>query len=288
MNKKTVYKLRLLEYQETNKFKVEFVSLACLGIIFRVTRFYTKALEKRSPVPGTNMKGLEMKYFIIPALTSLFLLTGSAAIMAEPTPGELARLHTATLIFNEITRVPEAIPPKLLAKAQGMAIIPGEVKAGFILGGEYGRGILITRVADGTWSPPLFVSLAAGSFGPQIGVESTDLILVFNSARSLNMKNGKITLGGALSVAAGPLGRTAEASTDIPLSAEVYSYSRSSGVFAGASVQGSVLSTDFNANRDFYGIADPLSVPAKVVPESARRFSCLVADYTGVKEQDCA
>ncbi len=230
-----------------------------------------------------------MKYLVVLLVVSLFLSFGTAAVLAEPTPGELARIETATQIFNEITRVPRGIPPRLLAKARGIAIIPGELKAGFIFGGEFGRGVLISRTADGTWSLPSFISLTGGSFGPQIGVESTDLILIFNTAGSLDMsKNGKITLGGSMSVAAGPLGRTAEASTDIPLSAEIYSYSTSSGVFAGASVQGSVLSPDFKANRDFYGTADPLRMQAKSFPEPARKFSCLVAGYTGVNTQDCA
>ena len=182
--------------------------------------------------------------------------------------------------------MPGRIPAYVLENAKGIAVIPGELKAGFIFGGELGGGVLVSRLPDGSWSPPAFISVAGASFGLQIGGEARDIVLVFNTVRSMDfIENGRVKLGGDASVTAGPVGADAGVTTDIP---EIYSYVRSVGAFIGATVEGSVLSFDFDANRDLYGISDPLKMQARAIPEPARRFSCVVARATGAPSKLCS
>ena len=224
-----------------------------------------------------------MKYFVVPVLLSFFLLIGPVAAMAEPTPGEINRIEAATRVFNQM---PGMIPSPILDNAKGIAVIPGELKAGFVFGAELGGGVLVSRLPDGSWSPPAFISIAGASFGFQIGGEARDIVLVFNTARSMDfIENGRIKLGGDASVAAGPVGGGFAITTDIP---EVYSYVRSVGAFIGVTVEGSVLSFDFDSNRDLYGMPDPLRGQARVIPEPARRFSCVVARGTGAPAKACS
>lgn len=132
------------------------------------------------------------------------------------------------------------IPPALMQDAKAVAIIPHVLKAGFMVGGRFGRGVISVRQPDGTWSNPLFITLGGGSVGWQIGIQSTDLVLIFKTGPSLDRilrGQGKLTLGGDIAVAAGPVGRQAEAATDGLLRAEIYSYSRSRGLFAGISLE---------------------------------------------------
>lgn len=148
----------------------------------------------------------------------------------------------------------KSIPPALLRDAQGVAIIPRVIKGGFVIGGRFGHGLVLARMPDGAWGNPVFVTLAGGSIGWQAGVQSTDLILVFKTRQSLErilQGKGKVTLGADVAVAAGPLGRQAEAGTDAVLGAEIYSYSRSRGLFAGLSLEGAALSYDSETNRAF-------------------------------------
>jgi lipid-binding SYLF domain-containing protein len=138
-----------------------------------------------------------------------------------------------------------------------VAILPDVVKAGFVVGGRYGRGVILLRQPDGSWSNPVFITLAGGGIGWQVGVQSTDLVLVFKTSNSLDRilkGKGKLTLGADVAVAAGPVGRQAEAATDAMLRAEIYSYSRSRGLFAGVSVEGAGLLVDCEANEAFYGL----------------------------------
>jgi lipid-binding SYLF domain-containing protein len=149
------------------------------------------------------------------------------------------------------------IPQGLLRDAQGVAILPGVVRAGFVVDGRFGRGVVLARQADGNWGNPAFVSLAGGGLGWQVGVQSTDLVLVFMTGGSVNRilkGKGKLTLGADASVAAGPVGREAAAATDAKLRAEIYSYSRSRGLFAGLSLEGAALRADPRATAAFYGI----------------------------------
>ncbi|MCK6370600.1 MAG: lipid-binding SYLF domain-containing protein [Gammaproteobacteria bacterium] len=204
-------------------------------------------------------------------------LLGLTGLSAQASPLDI-RVDTATQILQDLKRMPEnAIPPALLNRAYAIAVIPSTIKAGFMFGGTFGRGIVVARRADGQWSNPAFVQLTQGSFGFQAGVQSTDLILVFKTQRALDgLASGKITLGGDASIAAGPVGRKAVAATDLRMQSEIYSYSRNRGFFAGISLQGGVLSMDRKSNAQFYaGEANPgkilfdTSIPA---PTSGRRF----------------
>jgi lipid-binding SYLF domain-containing protein len=188
------------------------------------------------------------------------------------------RVDTSTQILQDLKRIPEnAIPPALLSRAYAVAVIPSVIKAGFIVGGTYGKGVIVARRAEGTWSNPAFVQLTQGSVGFQAGVQSTDLILVFKTQRALDgLSSGKITLGGDASVAAGPVGRQATASTDLQMQSEIYSYARSRGFFAGVSIEGGMLSMDRKANGQYYQgetsaakILTDTTIPA---PVSGRRF----------------
>jgi len=149
----------------------------------------------------------------------------------------------------------ESIPPTMLNDASGVAIFPNMIKGGFILGVNYGKGVMHVRNQDGSWSPPVMVTMGGGSVGFQAGVQAADIILVFKTPRSLNgILNGqKVTLGADASIAAGPVGRQANASTDARLGAEIYSYARSRGLFLGVSLGGSDVSIDNNANSMLYG-----------------------------------
>ena len=148
---------------------------------------------------------------------------------------EESKLLDAIEVLHEINRIPEnAIAPHLLKNAHGIAIVPGVIKLGFVVAGRHGQGVICVRNASGGWSNPSFVTLTGGSVGWQAGAQSTDVILVFKSRKSVDaIARGKFTLGADASVAAGPVGRHAEAGTDIQLKSEIYSYSRNRGLFAG-------------------------------------------------------
>jgi lipid-binding SYLF domain-containing protein len=173
---------------------------------------------------------------------------------------ELRTVENAAEVLRALSDIPlKCIPPALMREAKGVAIIPHVVKAGFVVGGRFGRGVIVVRQPDGTWSHPLFIALAGGSIGSQVGVQSTDLVLIFKTGPGLDRivrGQGKLTLGGDVAVAAGPVGRQAEADTDALLRAEIYSYSRSRGLFAGISLEGAALLVDGPANAAFYGLRD--------------------------------
>ena len=190
---------------------------------------------------------------------------------------EEARLTNAGAVLQSFMGDPStAIPPELLAYAQGIAVIPGTLRMGLIFGGRRGRGVVTVRSEDGSWSNPAFITLTGGSFGAQIGVESTDIVLVFGSARSVrNIARGKFTLGGDAAVTAGPVDRAAHATTDMTFTSEVYAYTDSRGLFAGASLEGTRLSMDRSANSAFYppgSSAQPLQSQSFSTPAAVRRF----------------
>jgi lipid-binding SYLF domain-containing protein len=166
--------------------------------------------------------------------------------------------ESAAEVLRALGDIPaRGIPRGLLHDASGVAVIPHAVKAGLLVDGRFGRGLVLVRRPDGTWSNPAFLTLEGGGVGLQVGVESTDLVLVFRTAGGLDRflkGKGKLTLGGDVSVAAGLIGREAEAATDARLRAEILSYSRSRGLFAGASLEGARLVVDHRANDAFYGL----------------------------------
>lgn len=168
---------------------------------------------------------------------------------------EIARANNAVRVLKEIMMAPDKrVPADMMRNAHAIAVIPDVIKAGFVIGGRHGVGLLSVRTADGTWSNPSYVSMTGGSIGFQAGVSSTDVILVFRTQRGVDsIVHGKFTLGADASVAAGPVGRSSQASTDAQLKAEIYSYSRARGLFAGVALDGSVLSIDNDANQAVYG-----------------------------------
>jgi len=226
------------------------------------------------------------------ALPRLNLTVAAALLLALPLASlaaqseEIRRLEEATLVFEEITAIPDkSVPDFLLQEAQAVVIVPGLLKAGFVVGGEFGRGVLLSKLEGGGWSNPVFVTLSGGGIGFQAGIRSTDLLLVFRTDRGVNgVLRGDLTLGVDLAAAAGPVGRQARASTDMELKAEIYSYSRSRGFFAGLSLDGSVLSVDDEANASFYkndelGAREILRSPNLKAPSAAAELRRVLQEY---------
>jgi len=168
---------------------------------------------------------------------------------------ETERVETAIRVLKELVAKPEgAVPTSLLHKAQGLAVIPKVIRAAYGVGGQYGKGLVLVRRDSGEWSDPCFIQLAGGSLGWQIGVQEADVLLVFKTREGVeDITQGKITLGADARVTAGPVGRSAEANTDLEFKEEIYSYSQSRGLFAGISLQGVSLMIDHKANGVFYG-----------------------------------
>ncbi len=205
-------------------------------------------------------------------LSALLLPTGMALAQSR----EDSRLVTATQVLEELRATPDQhVPTWLLDRAYGVAVIPDVLKGAFIFGGRHGNGVVVSRDEAGRYSNPVFISLTGGSVGWQIGAQSADVVLIFATRRSLeSFSRGQFTLGATASVAAGPLGRAGEAAAG--KDAEIYSYSRARGLFAGVALDGTALLFDRKANRNFYGhdvTADDIFLgTAKTESESARRF----------------
>jgi len=219
-------------------------------------------------------------------LTVLALVSTGMAAHAQGR--EEARLLTSSQVLNDALGSPDQfIPTRLLERAYGIAVVPDVTKIAFFFGGRRGNGVLVARDPSGHFSDPIFVNLTGGSFGFQWGVTSTDVILVFTTKRSIDrIASGQLTLGADASVAAGPVGRTASAGTDPTLSAEVYSYSRSRGLFAGVALDGSALTIDNNADARFYdkGVVNAYDIIAGTVrtnSDIARRYLDTIARSTG-------
>jgi len=178
-----------------------------------------------------------------------------SASESRDTGKEAERVLAGANILKELMNTPESkIPSELLDKAHAIAVVPNIVKAAFGVGGRHGKGVIVQRLNDRSWGAPAFIDLSGGSFGLQIGVSVTDLVLVFTKEDGLKgLFEDKVELGGSAGVAAGPVGRDAEAGTNLTFDSPIYSYSRSKGLFAGISLKGTVMTIDDSANHHVYG-----------------------------------
>ncbi len=221
--------------------------------------------------------------FAIACMTSLV-----AVRPARADAGDEGRLLLATQVLDQVQGMPDQrIPDYLLARAYGIAVIPDVTKVAFIFGGRHGRGVLVVRKSLGApWSNPSFISLTGGSWGLQIGAQNSDIVLVFTTREGIEgITGGKLTLGADASIATGPVGRQGSAATDLNLGAEIYSYARTRGLFAGIALDGSVIRIDNDANARFYGrsgvtASDLFSADAPAAPPAAQRFLARLDELT--------
>jgi lipid-binding SYLF domain-containing protein len=189
------------------------------------------------------------------SLVVVFALTKPvSARQSNKQSTEADRAAEAAKVLSEIMNIPEnSVPEELMARAHGIAVIPHVVKGAFGIGGQWGKGLMSQRHENGSWSPPAYIEIGGGSFGLQIGVQASDIVLIFTDEDGLKgLLKGKLKLGADASASAGPVGRKAEVGTDVLLRSAVFAYSRSKGLFAGISLDGSVISIDDSANRKIY------------------------------------
>jgi lipid-binding SYLF domain-containing protein len=231
---------------------------------------------------------MRIRTSLFAALAGLAMAVGATGAQAQAR--EEGKLLLASQVLEELRNSrDQMIPDRLLERAYGIAVIPDMTKIAFFAGGRRGNGVLVYRGKDGRFTNPIFITMTGGSFGWQWGVQSTDIVLVFTTPKGIEgITGGKVTLGADASVAAGPVGRNASAATDFSFKAEVYSYSRSRGVFAGLAVDGTVISIDDDENEVFYrkrGVtaSDIASGAVSTSDDSARRF--LTAVTNGTREQ---
>jgi lipid-binding SYLF domain-containing protein len=224
----------------------------------------------------------DMKCKAIVLILGLMLALPAAAATREE-----RRVGDAADVLDQLLRIPEtSIPPALLSRAYAVAVIPNVVKIGFTIGARRGRGILVVRQDDNSWSNPAFITMTGGSIGFQIGAQSTDVILVFRTRKGVErIANGKFTLGADASIAAGPVGRQASVATDIRFQAEVVSYSRNRGLFAGVAFEGAGVTMDRKANTAFYGSSSmtPEQIFASspnIAPDIANEFVQILTAQT--------
>ena len=186
--------------------------------------------------------------------TLVLALTAGSALAGDLSTKEVNRVKEAATVLQEIHAVPDKdVPQDLWDKAECVIVVPGLKKAAFVIGGEYGKGLMSCR-HDGQWGAPVFMELGKGSWGLQIGAQSIDLVLlVMNKSGVEKMLGNKVTLGVEASVAGGPVGRDARAATDAQMKAEILSYSRTQGLFAGVNLSGGVMKPDIDDNTDLYG-----------------------------------
>ncbi len=217
-------------------------------------------------------------------LCGMALLAATCSGFAQDDKEKLdERLTSAQDVMNEIMATPDkGVPRGILAGASCVTVIPAYKKGAIIVGAQYGKGVATCRTPNG-WSAPVFVRLEGGSFGWQIGGQSTDLVLIAMNKRGLqDMLKNKVKLGADAAASAGPVGRNAQAGTDWKLNAEFLTYSRSKGLFAGLDLDGTVLSQDGDDTRAEYGSDIPFETVLKgnvPVPENARPFVKTVRDY---------
>jgi SH3 domain-containing YSC84-like protein 1 len=230
------------------------------------------------------------KRFTVSVFVITLLLTFSSAVFAQKRTGNdlkdaVKRVNDASEVMTEIMRIKDkSIPRDLLDKAKAVVVFPGALKGAFIIGGQGGKGVAVRRIGRG-WSAPAFLNMAGGSIGLQIGGSKTDYVmLIMNDKGMKGLLEDKFELGGEGSVAAGPVGRTAAASTNATLDAEILTYSRSKGLFAGVSLKGVSINSDGDLNQAIYQkrskeiIGNP-ALPASAAPSTLRKFGETVAMY---------
>ncbi len=213
------------------------------------------------------------------------LIVAVAAARAGAQGVEENTVEAASEVLREVMAIPaNAIPEALLAEAQGVAIIPGMVKGAFVVGVRHGKGVMVARDPSGAWRAPSFITVTGASFGWQAGLEETDLVAVFRTRRGVEgLMRGKLTVGADATVAAGPVGRQASLATDALLKAEIFSYSRSRGLFAGVSIDGAAMLVNHRANAAYY--APRPGQPKDAVPAAAVKLVEQIVFYTGPKHK---
>jgi lipid-binding SYLF domain-containing protein len=226
-----------------------------------------------------------LKTYPIICLTAFLVLFGRSGVSAQHLALE-NRLSDAAQALNSMMKAPDAgIPADLLRRSRGIIIFPSLLKAGLGVGGHYGKGVVLHRSpSTGKWGPPAFIRLLGGSFGWQIGVQSTDMVLlIMNDVSLKSLFKDKFTIGADASIAAGPVGRDASAATDVSLSEGILSYSRAQGIFVGVSIKGSVIETDWESNESYYGsdvsIIDVFFKGKGHVSKAGRRLMELLNKY---------
>jgi lipid-binding SYLF domain-containing protein len=219
----------------------------------------------------------------------MLLALTAAPMLAAPAQNEkndrvTDRLESAGMVFDEIMNIPDNVPQDLLDKAECVIVFPSVLKAAFVIGGSFGRGAMVCRTGEhftGPWGAPSMMAIEGGSLGFQLGGEATDFVLlVMNPRGAMAILNNKVKLGGDMSAAAGPKGRDAEAATDVTLRAEILTYSRARGLFAGISLEGSTLRPDNDGNEKLYGkkvtATDIIRNGAVAVPPSGQKLVSLL------------
>jgi lipid-binding SYLF domain-containing protein len=212
------------------------------------------------------------------------LLLASTAFAADDQKKQEDRLENAGQVMSEILNMPDSIPHDLLDRTKCVVVVPSVLKAAFVVGGSYGRGAMVCRSGEdftGPWGAPAMYALEGGSFGFQLGAQATDFVfLIMNEHGATSLLHSKVKLGGDASVAAGPVGREAEADTDAYMRAEILTYSRSRGLFAGISLEGSTLRPDGDANEALYGrkisASEIVIGPSPSTPAAARTLVALL------------
>jgi lipid-binding SYLF domain-containing protein len=234
----------------------------------------------------TTMKTLAANALAISAALTLFAST--ALGQTEDQTKQQRRLEAAGQVMSEVLNMPDTIPRHVLGRARCVVVVPSVLKAAFVVGGSYGRGAMVCRSGrdfSGPWGAPSMMALEGGSFGFQLGAEATDFVfLIMNERGAMSLLTSKVKLGADVSAAAGPLGRDAEADTDAYMRAEILTYSRARGVFAGVSLEGSTLRPDNDSNQLLYGrrisARHIILGPSPESPSAARRLVGLLDRVT--------
>lgn len=221
---------------------------------------------------------------LLSVFAAVALIASTTVAQSDDQKKQDRRLESAGQVMNDVLHMPDTIPQHVLDHARCVVVIPSVLKAAFVVGGSYGRGAMVCRTGslfNGPWGAPSMVALEGGSFGLQLGAEATDFVfLIMNNRGATSILHSKVKLGGDVTAAAGPVGRDAEADTDAYMRAEILTYSRARGVFAGVSLEGSTLRPDNDANEALYGRKIPARQivlgPSPASPFAARKLVLLL------------